>query len=79
MTPAPRPGADGTVTFTSIFPAAYSGRWPHLHLEVYESRNAATGGGTRVPTSQVSTGNTAPDTDGVPAGAPPGAAPSAEG
>ena len=27
--------ADGTVTFTSIFPACYSGRWPHLHVEVY--------------------------------------------
>ena len=29
--------ADGTVTFTSIFPAAYSGRWPHIHFEVYPS------------------------------------------
>ena len=26
---------DGSVTFTSIFPAAYSGRWPHIHFEVY--------------------------------------------
>ena len=29
--------ANGTVTFTSIFPAAYSGRWPHIHFEVYPS------------------------------------------
>jgi hypothetical protein len=28
-------GSDGTVTFTSIFPAACSGRWPHVHFEVY--------------------------------------------
>lgn len=26
-------GADGTVTFTSIYPAAYSGRWPHIQFE----------------------------------------------
>jgi hypothetical protein len=31
-------GGDGTVTFTSIYPAAYSGRWPHVHFEVYPSR-----------------------------------------
>jgi hypothetical protein len=23
-------GADGTVRFTSVFPACYTGRWPHL-------------------------------------------------
>ena len=46
-------GADGTVRFTSIFPAAYMGRWPHIHFEVYESLDAATGGGTRLATSQV--------------------------
>ena len=38
--------ADGVVTFQTIFPAAYSGRWPHIHFEVYESLEAATGGGT---------------------------------
>ena len=32
---------DGKVAFTSIFPAAYSGRWPHIHFEVYESVDAA--------------------------------------
>lgn len=34
--------ASGTVTFTSIFPACYSGRWPHIHFEVYSSLAAAT-------------------------------------
>lgn len=40
--------ADGTVTFTSIFPGCYTGRWPHIHLEVYPDldgildRNAVT-------------------------------------
>ncbi len=28
-------GDDGVVTFQSIFPACYSGRWPHIHFEVY--------------------------------------------
>ena len=23
--------ADGVVTFTTIFPACYRGRWPHIH------------------------------------------------
>ena len=46
-------GADGRVRFTSIFPAAYPGRWPHIHFEVYESLATATGGGTRIATSQV--------------------------
>jgi protocatechuate 3,4-dioxygenase beta subunit len=45
--------ADGRVRFDSIFPAAYPGRWPHVHFEVYESLGAATGGGTRIATSQV--------------------------
>ena len=29
--------ASGQVTFTSIFPACYAGRWPHIHFEVYPS------------------------------------------
>jgi protocatechuate 3,4-dioxygenase beta subunit len=33
---------DGVVTFHSIFPGCYSGRWPHIHYEVYESLDAAT-------------------------------------
>ena len=29
--------SNGQVTFTTIFPACYSGRWPHIHFEVYPS------------------------------------------
>ncbi len=43
----------GTVTFTSIFPACYSGRWPHIHFEVYGSQADATSKGKIVKTSQI--------------------------
>ncbi|WP_457255524.1 intradiol ring-cleavage dioxygenase [Pedococcus sp. P5_B7] len=43
----------GTATFTSIFPAAYSGRWPHIHFEVYQSLSQATSSGQIVKTSQI--------------------------
>jgi protocatechuate 3,4-dioxygenase beta subunit len=46
-------GSDGTVTFTSIFPAAYSGRWPHVHFEVYPSLDAATTASGKLRTSQL--------------------------
>jgi protocatechuate 3,4-dioxygenase beta subunit len=46
-------GGDGTVTFTSIFPAAYSGRWPHVHFEVYPSLDAATTASGKLRTSQL--------------------------
>jgi protocatechuate 3,4-dioxygenase beta subunit len=45
--------ADGRLSFTSIFPAAYSGRWPHIHFEVYESVDAATSGRSKLRTSQI--------------------------
>ena len=46
--------ATGTVTFTSIFPACYSGRWPHIHFEVYSSLAAATSGSGPIrKTSQI--------------------------
>ncbi|MFI5930873.1 intradiol ring-cleavage dioxygenase [Actinoplanes sp. NPDC051494] len=44
----------GTVSFTSIFPACYTGRWPHIHFEVYSSlENATSGDGPIVKTSQI--------------------------
>jgi len=43
----------GTVRFTSVFPACYSGRWPHAHFEVYESLAAATSSGAAISTSQL--------------------------
>jgi protocatechuate 3,4-dioxygenase beta subunit len=45
--------AQGKVTFTSIYPAAYSGRWPHIHFEVYPSLAAATTASDKLRTSQV--------------------------
>jgi protocatechuate 3,4-dioxygenase beta subunit len=45
--------ADGSVSFTSIFPAAYSGRWPHIHYELYPSLSAATSAGNKIGTSQI--------------------------
>lgn len=27
--------SDGKVTFTTIYPGCYSGRWPHIHFEVF--------------------------------------------
>ncbi|MCU1486772.1 MAG: hypothetical protein JWN67_3518 [Actinomycetia bacterium] len=46
-------GRDGTVTFTSIFPACYDGRWPHIHFEVYQDLDTATAAGSKLATSQV--------------------------
>jgi protocatechuate 3,4-dioxygenase beta subunit len=46
-------GADGIVTYRSIFPACYSGRWPHIHFEVYPSLDAAKDVGNKIATSQV--------------------------
>lgn len=46
-------GADGTVTFRSIFPAAYDGRWPHIHFEVYPSLAKATNSRNKIATSQM--------------------------
>lgn len=45
--------ADGNVTFTSIFPGCYSGRWPHIHFEVYPSLADATNAQNRQRTSQL--------------------------
>ncbi|SDN96339.1 Dioxygenase [Klenkia soli] len=45
--------ADGQVTFTSIFPACYSGRWPHIHFEVYPDVDSITDSTAAIATSQV--------------------------
>jgi protocatechuate 3,4-dioxygenase beta subunit len=36
--------ANGNVDFVTIFPACYSGRWPHIHFEIFPSLAAATSG-----------------------------------
>lgn len=45
--------ADGTVTFTSIFPGCYDGRWPHIHFEVYPSVDDALSASNVLKTSQM--------------------------
>ncbi|WP_246861958.1 intradiol ring-cleavage dioxygenase [Nocardioides sp. SYSU D00065] len=45
--------AEGWVEFTTIFPGCYSGRWPHVHFEVYESLAAATSVSNKLRTSQL--------------------------
>jgi protocatechuate 3,4-dioxygenase beta subunit len=45
--------ADGLVRFTSIFPACYAGRWPHIHFEVYPDRGSITDAAKAIATSQV--------------------------
>jgi protocatechuate 3,4-dioxygenase beta subunit len=45
--------ANGVVRFISIFPAAYSGRWPHIHFEVYSNLDQATSAAGPVKTSQL--------------------------
>jgi protocatechuate 3,4-dioxygenase beta subunit len=41
--------AAGKVTFTTIFPGCYSGRWPHIHFEVFNSAITS----TRIAVSQL--------------------------
>ena len=43
----------GLVTFSSIFPACYQGRWPHIHFEVYPSLELATDEQNKIATSQI--------------------------
>ncbi len=45
--------ANGRVVFTSIFPACYAGRWPHIHFEVYPTLAAAQSVANKVATSQI--------------------------
>ena len=45
--------AAGTVRFTSIFPACYTGRWPHIHFEVYPDASSIIDVSKAIATSQV--------------------------
>lgn len=45
--------ASGQLTFTTIFPGAYMGRWPHIHFEVFESMSNATNAGQILRVSQI--------------------------
>ena len=44
--------SEGKVTFTSIFPACYTGRWPHIHFEVYPDVDSITDAANAIATSQ---------------------------
>jgi len=43
----------GNVTFTTIFPGCYRGRFPHIHFEVYPSLKTAVSYKNRILTSQL--------------------------
>jgi protocatechuate 3,4-dioxygenase beta subunit len=45
--------AAGRVSFTSIFPACYSGRWPHIHFEVYPDQAGIADAANAIATSQI--------------------------
>ena len=45
--------ANGVVSFTSIFPGCYSGRWPHIHFEVYPDQASISDSTKAIATSQV--------------------------
>jgi protocatechuate 3,4-dioxygenase beta subunit len=44
---------NGLVTFLSYYPACYSGRWPHIHYEVYPSIDSITNSSNKIATSQL--------------------------
>lgn len=46
--------AQGRVTFKSIYPGCYAGRWPHIHFEVYPNLAAAALGNVNQNVSLVS-------------------------
>ena len=45
--------SNGQATFQSIFPACYSGRYPHIHFEIYPSLAMSTLYTNKVLTSQM--------------------------
>lgn len=45
--------ANGDVTFHTIFPGCYDGRWPHMHFEIFRSVALATASGNKIATSQL--------------------------
>lgn len=45
--------ANGQLSFTTIYPGAYNGRWPHIHFEVFESMSNATKAGQVLAVSQI--------------------------
>lgn len=52
----------GTVSFTSVFPGCYPGRWPHVHFEVYGKVADAVSSGPILKTSQLALARAASET-----------------
>lgn len=46
-------GADGAVSFTTIVPGCYSGRWTHIHFEVYPDLESIADPANAIATSQM--------------------------
>ncbi len=53
--------ANGRVTFQSIYPGCYAGRWPHIHFEVYPTLASATSVRNKTATSQIALPKAASD------------------
>ena len=45
--------ANGKVRFTTVFPGAYGGRYPHIHFEIYPGLQQANSSATKLATSQL--------------------------
>jgi protocatechuate 3,4-dioxygenase beta subunit len=45
--------ANGDLEFITAFPGAYSGRWPHIHVEVYPSAAKAVSGNNTITVTQI--------------------------
>jgi protocatechuate 3,4-dioxygenase beta subunit len=45
--------SSGKVSFTSVFPGCYDGRWPHIHFEVHPDQASITDSANAIATSQV--------------------------
>lgn len=45
--------SNGKLSFTTIFPGCYAGRWPHIHFEVFNSLAASAVYSNRIATSQI--------------------------
>lgn len=52
---------NGRVSFLSIYPGCYSGRWPHIHFEVYQNLAAAQNVRNKIATSQIALPKSAND------------------
>ena len=53
--------SSGRVSFTSIFPGCYAGRWPHIHFEVYPTLSSAANVNNKIATSQIALSKSACD------------------